>query len=347
MKKLLALSAVTLLLIAGCLTSSDDKKDDTNNNNNNGTGGSYSITGSVKTGSTSGTGLSGVAVTLTGPNNIKLTATTVTDGSYSFSNLADGNYSVAAVKSGYTFDQASIAVTVKGASVAVTPLIGTQTSSGTGTTEAYLYLPYKVGATWSYKSHSVSGTYTFDDTYTEKVTGTKISGGKTYLISVKSYKDYSDTSYVRIENNIAYLFMENVDLSLAKTAKPARINKTSMINANLELPMFKFGINPGTSYTIYSLTQNGVTVSFTGKYIGLENATVTAGSFQNCAKYEITSLWQSTSNNVVSSDTNVMSIWFAPNVGLVKEEDVYTAQTGSVKSVSTESMALVSYSIPK
>lgn len=222
----------------------------------------------------------------------------------------------------------------------------TNNNNNSGTTGASLYLPYKVGATWTYKSHSVSGTYTSDDTFTEKVTGTKVSGGKTYLISVKSYKDYNDTSYVRSENNIAYLFMENVDLNLAKTAKPARINKTSKINADLELPMFKFGISQGTSYSIYSTTQNGTTVTFTGKYIGLENATVTAGSFQNCAKYEIKLLWQSTSNNVVSSDTNVMSMWFAPNVGLVKEEDVYTAQTGSAKNVSTESIALVSYSIP-
>jgi trimeric autotransporter adhesin len=346
MKKVFAFLAVMLLLIAGCLTSSDDKKDDTNNTNNNGTGGTYSISGSVKTLSATGSGLSAVTVTLTGPNNVKLTAATGTDGSYSFGSLADGNYSVSAVKTGYTFDQASVAVVVKGSNCIATTLVATQTSSGTGTT-ATLYLPYKVGASWNYKSHYAYGTSAYDDTYSERVTGTKVSGGKTYLILVTSHTDYSDTTFARIENNIAYSFMENVDLSLAKAAKPARITKNFMTSANLELPMFKFGINPGTSYTIYTLTQNTATVTFTGKYLGLEAVTVTAGTFQNCAKYEITTFWQNTVNKVVSSDTNVASMWFAPNVGLVKEEDVYTYATGGVTSSgSTESISLVSYSIP-
>jgi hypothetical protein len=53
----------------------------------------------------SGTGLAGVTVTLSGP--VSGTATTGSDGSYSFVNLAPGNYVVSPSLSGYTFTPSS------------------------------------------------------------------------------------------------------------------------------------------------------------------------------------------------------------------------------------------------
>ncbi len=68
----------------------------------------YSISGTV-----SGDKKEDVTVTLTGVSSA--TATTGTDGTYSFTNLADGGYTVTPSCTGYTFTPASSSVTIAGA----------------------------------------------------------------------------------------------------------------------------------------------------------------------------------------------------------------------------------------
>ena len=99
---------------------------------------SYSVSGMV---TSSGTGLSGVTMTLSGAGSGS--ATTGASGSYSFSALVNGTYTLTPSKSGYTFSPTSTAVTVNGSNqtgknFTATPIVttylvsGMVTSSGVG-----------------------------------------------------------------------------------------------------------------------------------------------------------------------------------------------------------------------
>lgn len=74
---------------------------------------SYTISGNVSVG---GNGLSGVLVTLDGGNSI-VTATTGSDGNYTFSEVKNGSYTLEPALRGYEFNPSSIAVTVNNASI--------------------------------------------------------------------------------------------------------------------------------------------------------------------------------------------------------------------------------------
>jgi len=85
-------------------------------------GGTYSIAGSILTGTS--TPISGVTVTLSGTSSG--TVTTTTNGQYQFSNLATGNYTVKPTKTNYTFTPANktyanLAVNQTGQNFAGTP----------------------------------------------------------------------------------------------------------------------------------------------------------------------------------------------------------------------------------
>ncbi|HEY6874311.1 MAG TPA: carboxypeptidase regulatory-like domain-containing protein [Geobacteraceae bacterium] len=78
------------------------------------TSATYSISGTVT--KTSGAPLAGVTMTLSGAGSG--TATTGTNGSYSFAGLANGTYTVTPSAAGYRFSPTSKSVTVSGANVA-------------------------------------------------------------------------------------------------------------------------------------------------------------------------------------------------------------------------------------
>lgn len=91
----------------------------------------YSISGSV---TSSGVGLSGVTITLSGAGSG--TATTDTSGNYTLSGVANGTYTVTPSKSGYTFSLSSTSVTVSGANqtgknFTATATLSTYSISGT------------------------------------------------------------------------------------------------------------------------------------------------------------------------------------------------------------------------
>jgi hypothetical protein len=85
----------------------------------------YTISGTV---TSSGSGLSGVNMALTGDS----TANTTTDasGNYSFSGLSNGSYTVTPSKSGYTFNPTSIPVIISGADQTGKDFTATPTSTG-------------------------------------------------------------------------------------------------------------------------------------------------------------------------------------------------------------------------
>lgn len=218
-------------------------------------------------------------------------------------------------------------------------------SNNTGNSGVETFFPFKIGATWTYSSHSVIDTYINDDTYTETITATTPKTGKTYWVMVRAHQGYADTSMFRIENNIVYTFFEN--FQVAKAAKLSEIHKVSRIYSDLEVPFFKFGLAQGESYTIYNYSANAQSIQLTGKYIGTESVTVSAGTFKNCSKFEITITYQSTQNNTSNSDITTNTMWFAPNVGLVKEVDVSSFTTAGVTHQGMiDTISLTSYTIP-
>jgi inhibitor of cysteine peptidase len=100
------------------------------NGNNGGDGGaasSYVVSGRVL--SFTGSALPGVTVTLTGASTI--TATTGSDGAYTFVGAANGNYALSASLNGYTFSPASIPVVVNHGNMAGQGFVGAATSQST------------------------------------------------------------------------------------------------------------------------------------------------------------------------------------------------------------------------
>ena len=125
----------------------------------------YNISGQI---TTTGSGLSGVTMTLTGASS----ATTITDasGNYTFTDLDNGIYTVTPSKAGYTFSPTSSPRTVSGANIpavnfTATPVLavtysisGQVTSNGSGLSGVTMAL---TGASSATTITDASGNYTF------------------------------------------------------------------------------------------------------------------------------------------------------------------------------------------
>lgn len=116
-QNILVVSALLLTFLAGCgggVGNSSGGAPSTPSGNSNQTGStSYTMSGVV---TSSGAGLAGVAVTLTG---LSSDITTTNDsGAYSFSGLQNGTYNITPSKTSYTFSPASLTATLSGANLA-------------------------------------------------------------------------------------------------------------------------------------------------------------------------------------------------------------------------------------
>lgn len=151
---LFCLLSVMMLITAGCTTEEDDT--------------TYTISGAV---SIDGTGdvLANATISLTGAANSS--ATTDSDGNFSFSSAANGTYTLIPSFSGYTFDPVSTVVVVSGANITDINFVATSTGgwdtysiSGTVTGEVQtdVKLTLSGGASGTVMTNS-DGTYTFDN----------------------------------------------------------------------------------------------------------------------------------------------------------------------------------------
>jgi hypothetical protein len=312
----------------------------------------------AKLNSVEGAAISGAAVKLAGTNT-SLSVTTDASGNFTFSNIANGTYTVTITKANYTFVPPEISVTVSGKDVVVQTFVGT-TSGGTpggntGTGGSATYFPLKLGATWTFESsESEDSSYNF--VYIDKVVGTMAQGGKTYWMYETSYPSeyysYSDTTLFRIENNTLYGFM-GMDFftkpvpksAKARAAKIASVAKATVFAYGSELPILKFGVSAGTSWTIYdSGVIQGNSMKVTARYLGTESVTVPAGTFSNCAKYEMTyvTTYKDPDSSTTETYSDINTTWFAPNVGNVKGVSVSNNDGDTYSSTDV----LKSYSIP-
>ncbi len=358
MKKLLAMLMIMLVSFTGCNSSSGNDKDD-NGGNNNGTGGSYTVSGSVRLGSAEGAAISGVtvvlaAVSMTGVN--PQTVTTGSTGAFAFSNIAPGNYIITPAKSGYTFSPEFVSFTVADKNVTVQTFVGATVNTG-GNAGSHTLAPFKTGATWTFDSVYSVGGFSLNEKVVEKVTGTVAKGGKTYwAVTFTTYDsdgklDTENTIYLRVENETVYTY--GTDFFTSKTA-PATFKsaQTPAVMKALaysdDLPMLKFNVSPGTTWDIVRDTTtyqgNSATIIITGKYVGTE----TVGSYANCAKFELNYGSESVYNEMKISGKWDKTLWLAPNVGPVKSIDNFSTGTtiADAALLSTTTSTLSSHVIP-
>ncbi len=220
---------------------------------------------------------------------------------------------------------------------------------------AETYLPLKVGVTWTYTSTGTEEGEEYTHEYTSTITGTTIKDNKTYFVMFDD--DDQESMYMRIENNILYnilSFEENEAKAVVKRAGILSAAKTAFTEQipSGEVPFFNFNKEAGQTWEMFSYSDSGEgyssTFDMTGKFIGTETVTVSAGTFTNCVKYEINmrNMYSYTIEDVSKSYEwrNTMTFWLAPGVGPVKiiEE---LSEDNEVMDSSTDE--LISYSIPE
>lgn len=340
MKKVFSVLLLAAVVFSGCNSSTGNDED---NDNNIGNGGTSKISGAVKLNDVDGAGIAGVTISLTLNNANISTVSTDSNGAFSLVNLADSTYVVTPSKSGYTFEPPHVSVTVSGVDVVVQTFVGTSTGGNNGDSgNASVYLPLKLGATWTFDSTENYDGNIETSTYVESIVGSQVYNGKTYWMREDNYPEWADTTLVRIDGNIAYSFFGGGEQFFKRAKTVSRMNSAVFVTG-VEVPIMKFGLSAGQSWTIYDsgATQYGSFV-MTGKYIGTETVQVTAGTFQNCLKYEITVTSSYTVESETYTNTDVSLQWFAPNVGMVKSTDSNQSEYYSYTGTDT----LKSYNIP-
>jgi hypothetical protein len=320
---------------------------------------SYTVSGSVRLTSASGTGIAGVTVVLASvsqPTNTK-TATTASSGAFSFSNVAAGSYLVTVAKTDYTFLPEFVSVSVVDKDVTVQTFVGTavNTSGDAGTHSLF---PLKTNATWTFDSILSVGSFNISGSEIDKVTGTINKGGKTYWsITSTRYdsdgnEDSVDNFTARIENNVLYtygtdFFTAKVIPETDKASKAAAVLK--QVSTDSDLATIKFNVSAGTTWDIYrdSGSGGGLTYSFiiTGKYVGTE----AVGSYASCPKYELEYGFESSSTSSGKTAGKwARTLWFAPSVGIVKTVDLFSngETLATIQLISTTTNTLRSSQIP-
>lgn len=124
MKKIFAILFVLIItIVIGCLTSDSGKNDGEDTDT------THTVSGSIT--DHSGTGLSGVTVTLAGGSS-NLTVTTDSTGYYSFQNISNGTYTVTPSKPEFIFTPLSSQVVVENANKMVDNFTGTAETANDG-----------------------------------------------------------------------------------------------------------------------------------------------------------------------------------------------------------------------
>ncbi len=222
--------------------------------------------------------------------------------------------------------------------------------SGSGALVAADYVPLVTGAEWQSRSEDGGFTYTTDSS----ITGTKDFDGKTYHVMVE---DGSEESYLRIANNVVYMYADAQFFAKpAAGAQPSvgRRALRSQFRTGIEIPFFDFSRAEGQTWKAYSdeVTELGstVSISLTGKYRGVQNVTVPAGTFAECPVFEMviqssyTSSYQGQTFSGTYSETLVT--WLGKGAGPVKSTSSYRDDSGGEVYESSDTTELTWYTIP-
>ena len=334
----------------------------------------HSITGKVV--DWDGGGVSGVTVAVTG-EDVSRTVMTDVDGYFIFDDLQPGYYEVMPQLTGKDI--------VPG--IATLHIIESDTYAGTflcqdvtasaikPTYAAEVYLQFNEGATWTYSrtSYNDQGEPYGEQRLLEYVCNGEVLHEETGEQFIELDTDFYDYEYYAVDGEDVY--HHNPDAWILVTvAKPALIQSHGGVedafdNETGEMLVYTFDKPAGTAWSIVesSSTRDSsyVTMCFSGRYTGLETVETGAGTFDGCARFEtvIQSGFHADSFKggdtyyVSGSQTFILTRWFAPNVGLVKETQVEFRDGDDLQEDGTivdkrgrflydEELILQAYSIP-
>ena len=255
----------------------------------------YNISGTVTL--SSGWALPGVTVTLSVNNYNSGTAATDANGDYTFTGLTNGSYTITPSLTGYTFNPASLAITLNGANVtsinfivATAPPTSTHSISGTVTLSSGSALS---GVTVTLSGVS-SGTATTDKSGNYTFTGLT-NGSYTITPSLTGYTfSHASTSVMLNGANST----SNNFIATATTAPPYSISGTVTWNSG--------GVLEGVNMML-AVTYNTTTATDSnGNYIfkGLTNGDYTITPSLNGYRFNATSV------GIKINGANVTSINF-------------------------------------
>jgi len=142
---------------------------------------------------------------------------------------------------------------------------GGDNGGSTGSSKAAEYIPLKVGATWTMKQTDQDGYVNYSK---NTIPRTATVDGKEYYV----LSEDGDETYIRLANNIAYVYLEDMFFAKAQAIKATLEYK--------ELAMYDFNKSEGKTWTILSESGSEMgstyTVKMTGKYVGIKSVTTPA-----------------------------------------------------------------------
>jgi len=336
---------------------------------NNGGSGEYTVSGRIT--DTSGNGIDGISVGIAG-EDIGIHVLTDTQGYFTFRNIPSGTYTIAPGREGYSFSPSFTTVIVRGNDVTVSTFVASPSNGGGGDDEDGLtgfagtnvYYPMSASASWTIQRADTDFTYGSVEVYeyTLIVNGTKLINDREYWLLKNDDGDFD--SFIRIEDDVVYTFTEFADVYTPDDyifknrvhMKPGAVNSLNTHDRSSnddwdpnkdELPILQLNLSPDTAYDIMGYTNSDFGASFTltwlGEYIGTENVTVTAGTFTNCKKYEITYDAVAVGGGTAVREITTTVLWLAPDVGVVKSTEI---KTDGEKTIWSREEELIGFSIP-
>ncbi len=194
----------------------------------------YSISGTV---TSSGTGLQGVTMTLSGASSA--TVTTDSSGNFSFSGLVNGSYSISAGKSGYIFNPASSAQSVNGSNITSVDFTATVNTNPT---------------------YTISGTVTLSGAGLSGVTMT-LSGAVAGSVSTDASGNYAfaglaNGSYTITPGKTGYAFTPTSSAKTVNGANIASVSFTAAVTSNAATITKLYPLNVD-GYTVFAMKSDG------------------------------------------------------------------------------------------
>lgn len=190
------------------------------------------------------------------------------------------------------------------------------TGDGNGALSAVDFFPLTINAYWTRTASEVApdGTIASDIT-TDTITGATEYSGTTYYIT----EDLDgNLGYYRIGDNTIYSYVRESDLLGQSNGSTGE--------DHLDLPVADFDTEKGGTWDIGSgrinYADGFIDWTMTGAFEGTENTSVPAGDFTGCAVFSTTLAMTTDRGGESGTHTTTTTLWFARDVGLVRESAV-------------------------
>lgn len=226
-----------------------------------------------------------------------------------------------------------------------------QTSQGSG--DIGDYFPFASGMTWQYQGTVQNGGQTTNYTDTVQITGQKVVNGVTTTVFHETNPNpangdpASDDYLVKDDQGVTdYGNTDTTDFVTPQVAPYREYAFPLGLNTSFQ-PINKAGVNWAQDIDGDGKPETA-TITATQTVSTFENVTVTAGAFHNTAKI-VTNLVifvVLSSDGTTVTDTNTISEWYAPGIGLVKSTSVEQTTYQNVTDTTTTTEELTNFIPP-